>query len=240
MFSDLLLKKFKIKVAGDEGDNQDPPKDPPKDPPADLPKKEDDDKNEGDEEEDDDGKLDLDSLPKSAQKLIKNLRSENAKHRTKNNNLMTKQEKLDKVLKTLSGEEGDDEDPETKLEALQQNYSSVATKNAILELALENGVNGAENYEYFEFLMSKKINSLEEGEEMTEEDVEEIVTKCSKGAGNKANTSTKTGEQGKKPDEKADEVTQEEFNKMGMVQKSRLYQSNPELYNKLMKGFTGR
>lgn len=231
MFSDLLLKKFKIRFAGDEGeDKQDPPQDPPKD---------DKDKQDNPDDKEKDDKLDLESLPKSAQDYIKSLRSENAKHRTKNNNLLTKQEKLDKALKLLSGED-DDEDPAVKLETLQKDYSDTVTKNAILELALENGVSGAENFEYFEFLMSKKINSLEEGEEMTEEDVEEIVSKCSKGAGNKANTSTKTGGKDKKPDEQADEVTQEEFNQMGMVQKSKLYQSNPELYNKLMKGFTGR
>lgn len=243
MWTESILKKFRIRIAGDEGTNDDQP--------ADDPGKTNDDpgknktNNEGGEqddppEDDDDDEPDFDSLDEKTKKFIKKLRDENRTRRTENNKLSTRMEKFEKGMKAMFGDDDDDVDPEEALKSLQGEYESSVNENAILRLALENGVSGAENMEYFEFLMSKKLNSLEEGEEMTEEDLDEILEKCSKGAG-KANTSTNdSGKGGKGPGKNSDEVTQEEFDKMGMVQKSKLYTSNPELYNKLMANSTMR
>lgn len=225
MFTDLLLSKFTIKKSGDEGTKTDPKVDPKDNKPED--------EQDDSEGEDDDG-LALDSLDEKTKKYIKKLRDENAKRRTESNNLTTKMEKMEKGFKAMFGEEDDDTDPEEKVKTLSSQYESVVTENAILKLALENGIVGAENIEYFEFQMSKKLNSLQEGEEMTDEDLAEILGKCSKaGVKKPADTSVK-GDKDKKPDSKPDEVTQEEFDKMGMIQKSNLYLKNPDLYKKLM------
>lgn len=233
MWTEFLLSKFKLRIAGDDGGNeQDPPKgdeDPSdQDPPKDPPKKDDDD--------DEDDKLDFDSLDDKTKKYIKKLRQEAKDRRTESNKLSTRMEKFEKGFKAMFGDEDDDTDPEESLKSLQGQFESSVSENAILRLAISNGISGEEGLEYFEFLMSKRLNSLEEGEELTEDDLEDIISKCSKGAGaGKANTSTKGDSKGNKgPDKNNDEVTQEEFDKMGMMAKSKLYEKNPELYNKLM------
>lgn len=223
---------FKIRFAGDEGaKGSGNPDDQNQD---DKTKK--DDKGSGNPDDlGDDDKQDFDQLPTWAQKQIKDLRKENATHR---NNLKTTNDRLDKFekgFKSMFGEEDDNSDPVAKLQSAQTNLEAVATRNAILEIGIQHGVSGSENMEYFEFLMSKHLNSLQEGEEMSDEDLEAIVAKCSgsKGQG-PANSSTGDNGKGKAPDKKSGETTQEEFNKMTIVEKTRLYQKNPDLYNKLM------
>ncbi len=237
MFSDGILNFFKLRVSGDEGDggtgdqgdgNQ-----------GDKGSKgenggDGDSGNQGDQG--DDGKFEISDLPAGAQKLIKDLRSESAKHRTNNNNLTTRLDKFESGLKNLFGEGGDDQTTEEKLDALQGNYESSVTRNAILELALDNGISGKENVEYFEFLMNKAMSNLKEGEELSAETLESIVSQSTPSKGNATTSTKKDGTQGKGPDENNDEVTQEEFNKMGMTQKSMLYRTKPELYKKLLAG----
>lgn len=227
MWTESILKKFRIKTAG-EGTEED-----------DKSPVEDDTKPE-DEDESDDGP-ELSKLDDKTQKYIKKLRDENAKRRKDFNNMSSKMEKMEKGFKAMFGEE-DDTDPTEALTALKGQFETSVSENAILRLAVENGISGVENLEYFEFLMSKKLNALEEGEEMTEEDLDEILAKCSKGVGRKADTSTKDAGKGggKDPGKGGDEVTQEEFDKMSIMQKSLLYNKNPALYEKLMKNSTMR
>lgn len=224
MWTELLLRKFNLRTAGDEGE-------------------EDKDEEVKDDQKDEDGDDDqADLSPEEYKKIIKGLRAENAKRRLKEKTQTEKMSKFEKALKVLGGED-EDENPEAQLDVMSQNYQSAVTRNAILELALENGISGSENLEYFEFLMGKALGSLEEGEEMTEDQLEEILTKCSKKGAGPANTSTKdSGVKGGKKlgDDKNTEVTQEEFNKMGITQKSLLFQKNPELYKKLMANSTVR
>lgn len=235
MWTESILKKFRIKNAGDDDPETDKDKEKDKKP-VDDPEDQDKDK-----DEDDDGP-DFDSLDDKTKKYIKKLRDENKSRRTETNNLTTKMEKFEKGFKAMFGDEEDDKDPEQVLNTLKGQFESSVSENAILRLAVENGISGVENLEYFEFLMAKKLNSLEEGEEMTEEDLDDILSKCSKGAGGKANTSTKDAGKGggKDPGKSGDEVTQEEFNKMTITQKSNLYNKNPALYEKLMKNSTMR
>lgn len=235
MWTESILNKFKLRVSGDDGGNDDPPADPPNDPPQDPPN---DPPGDDDDDDDDDDELDFDSLDDKTKKMIKKLRGENKKRRTENNNLSTKLEKFEKGLKSLFGNDDDDADPEEQLETVTGQYQSAVTENSILRLAVANGISGEENLEYFEFLMSKRLNSLEEGEELDEDDLEEIISKISaKSNGGKATTSTKDGGKGGKgPGKDSDEVTQEEFDKMGITAKSKLYEKNPSLYEKLRAG----
>ena len=224
MLSDFLFKKFPIRVAGDQGDGEGEKE------------KEKGSQGTGDNEDEDEDDQDEDLSPEEYKKQIKKLRAENAKHRLGNKALNEKMSKFEKVFKAFSGDD-EEVDPEEQLGQVTHQYEAAVTRNAILELALENGISGKDNLEYFEFLMSKTLNSLDEGEEMTEEQLEEILSKCSK-AGGKGKATTSTNDKGKgdkDPDQTNDEVTQEEFDSMGMMQKSKLYQTNKALYEKLMK-----
>lgn len=232
MWTETLLKKFKLKTAGeDDSGNQD-----------DSENNNDDDQNLDDSGDDQDDSSDGDDdsegelSAEDYQKQIKKLRAENAKHRSRNKALGEKMGKFEKAFKAFNGDD-DDENPEQKLDAVTQNYESAVTRNAVLELALENGISGREHLEYFEFLMGRALDSLEEDEELSEEALEEILAKCSKQGGtSKANTSTSgKGKGNRSPGSgKDDQVSQEEFDKMGIMAKSKLYQKNPELYNTLM------
>lgn len=238
MFSDSILSLFRLRVSGDEGSGDSGNQNS-----DDQNNNNSNDGNGGDQgsgnndDQGNDGKFEISDLPQGAQKLIKDLRAENAKHRTSNNNLSTEMEKFKTGLKGLFGEGDDDVDPAKQLETVTGNYESAVTRNAILELAVENGISGKENLEYFEFLMNKSLSSLKEGEEMTEETLAEIVAQSVPTKG-PANTSTKNDGDNDNggADDKDDEVTQEEFNKMGMTQKSLLYRQKPELYKKLLAG----
>ncbi len=233
MWTDSILKQFRIKVAGED---EKTPEEIEAERLAAEKAKKDDDEEEDDEEDDDedDDRPDLESLDDKTKKYIKKLRGENAKRRTDHNVMTSKMEKWEKGLKSMFGDDEDETPPEQKLEAMSGQYESAVTENAILKLALENGITGAENVEYFEFQMGKILGSLEEGEEMTEEQLDEVLAKCSR-SGGKANTSTKdSGKGGKGPEKKDGETTQAEFDKMGISQKSLLYGKSPELYNKLM------
>ena len=180
-----LIEDLRMKMCGDDGGDdpgktkvpQDDPDnkngngddDPGKKPPGDDPNK-----NNGD----DDDKLDFDSLDPKTQKYIKSLRNENKERRTEFNKMSARMETFEKGLKKLFGGEDDDTgSPEEKLEAASSQLNSSVTENIILKLALSNGITGEENVEYFQFLMNKKLESLEEGEEVSDEDVEEIISK---------------------------------------------------------------
>lgn len=227
MLTESILNKFRIRVSGedDNGAQGDPETKPEGESGTD-----DHENHENNNEED---SFSIDDLPASAQKYIKDLRSENAKRRKDFNNMSTRMERFEKGFKSMFGEEEDDIDPETKLDALSGHYESAISENAILRLAVENGISGGENIEYFEFLMNKSLDSLDEGEEMTEEMLNDVISKIQ--AKGKANTSFQKSESGNSPRKGNAEVSQEEFDRMGMVQKSNLYLKNPELYNKLMQ-----
>jgi hypothetical protein len=236
MWTESLLKKFNLRVSGDDGGDDDDDDDAGNNDDNGKKGGNDDDGSGGDDDDDDgDDDPDDDLTPEEYKKQIKKLRAENAKRRLKEKKNAEKMNKFEKALKVLGGDD-DDDDPDKKLDAITSDYESAVTRTAVLELALENGISGSENLEYFEFLMGKALNSLDEGDEMTEEQLEEILEKCSaKGGGEKANTSTRDKGKGKKKPEgdQNGEVTQEEFDKMGMMGKSALYQKNPELYEKL-------
>lgn len=180
------------------------------------------------------GSNDVGALPEWAQKELKDLRGEAAKYRTQNKTLSERLGKLETGLKGIFGEdEGDDEDPSEKVKVLSQVTQNLEVKNAMLQIALENGI-GTDDYEFFEFKMGKALEALEEGQEMTEEELSEIISGIrTKGGKGVASSSTKDGT--KPPPAKDGEVTQEEFNRMTITQKSKLYQTNPALYEKLIK-----
>lgn len=185
----------------------------------------------GKKDGDDPGPGDKEFSPE-AQKIIKDLRTENAKRRTDNNNFKTRMEKIEGGLKSMFDDD-DESTPEEKLKKVSDDKDQLAVRNSLMSIAIENGI-GKDDYEYFEFLMSKRLGKLEEGQELSEEDLDSVLDSIkSRKAG--ADTSTGDGGGGKPPAGGASEVTQAEFDKMGITAKSLLYQQKPDLYNKLAK-----
>lgn len=180
------------------------------------------------------GSLDLSKLPQEVQDLVKGLRSESAKHRTEKNNLATELEKLKNGFKAVFGDEQDQDTPEVKLQNLSAVAQQLEMKNAMLELAYEHGI-GKDQREFFEFQMSKALDSLADGEEMTEEQLQEIIAKV-KPIGSKGNGNTSVDDKnaGKKDPAGQTGTTLEQFMAMSITQKSKLYSEKPDVYNALM------
>lgn len=180
----------------------------------------------------------VENLPQEAQDLIKGLRQENADFRTKKNNLSTRLENIENGFKQMfGGEEGQEQlSPEQKIEQLQGGYESLSYENAVMGLAYENGI-PMENYEYFNFLMDKQVNGLEEGQELSEDQLLEVIQKA-KGFNatmDDSNTSVDGANGNNDPQGQQGEITLDQFAKMGMVEKSELYRKSPAIYNQLIK-----
>lgn len=186
-----------------------------------------------------DDKLDVSTLPQSAQDLIKSLRGESADHRTKNNNLNTRLEKMETGLKAMFGDDGDGQDltPEQQISQLQSSVENSSYENAVQGMAYEAGIPHG-NFEYFQFLMQKEVGGLEEGQELSEETLAEIVGKAKGFAGSNINDSNSTvteNDKGKQNPDQNGEVSLDAFVKMSVTQKSELYTKSPEVYNSLFK-----
>ena len=133
----------------------------------------------------------------------------------------------------------EEEKPEEKIKTLTAANQGLDFRRAVLEAAVEHGI-GKESIDFFEFLISKAASELDEGEELPDEKMLEIVAKCKKGSGEsgkgKGDTSVGNGGKGEpNPDKnKAGDVTLSKFLKMTVVQKSELYTKNRELYESLV------
>ena len=188
----------------------------------------------GDEGEDDS----IYSDPKKAAELVKSLRNENAKHRTKNKELGSKlaamEGTLGKLKKAFGGEEDDESDPAEKVAELSTANERLTMELHLRDIARESGV-PAEREKYFRFLLAEKLEGLEEGQELGEEDIAEAVKAATDGfAPKKTSTGVKPGAgDTPNPDSTSGEVSVDQFAKMNLGEKSALYIKNPDLYNKL-------
>lgn len=181
------------------------------------------------------GKLDLTTLPKEVQDLIGDLRKENAKYRTEGKKTSDRLSQIEAALKKVTGDGEDEETPEQKLSKLSNLHEAAEVRSSMLEIALGNGIT-KDQFEYFEFLMSKKLSALEEDGELEESDLEEIIGKVKAGQKREAGNTSVDDDKSKQknPGGSSEEVTLDQFTKMGMIQKSKLYNEKPELYNKLV------
>lgn len=183
------------------------------------------------------GSFDLSKMPQEVQDLVKGLRSENAKFRTEKKSLADRLDKMESGFKSIFGDEKDQETPEQKLQNLSASHQALEMKNALLEIAIDNGI-AKDQREYFEFLMSKALDSLEDDGELSEEEFEAILSKVksagnggSKGAGNTSVDDKNAGN--KNPDGKTG-TTLEQFMAMSITQKSKLFSEKPDAYNALL------
>ena len=169
---------------------------------------------------------------------IKKLRDENATHRNKSKDLASKlklseQQKKD-VLKAI-GIEDESEKPEEKINKLTATTQQLEFDRAILESALEHGI-GKDDLKYYKYLMSDAVSQLKEGEELSDEQLAEILAEAKKGRSKgAANTTVGKGKSGKEepPPGNSKEVTLDQFCKMSITEKSNLYLKNPDKYAEL-------
>jgi hypothetical protein len=195
------------------------------------------DKGAGQSEDDGKGGESEDSkLDPKVQKMLKDLRDENAKHRTKNKELGAQSAKLKQALVEAGIIQDDEEAPEEKVKALSQENNSLAVKSALLEAAVEHGV-PKDSLKYFSFLVSDRMSQLQDGEEVTEEEIASLASEAKARSASKSGVqNSSVGNSGKgtpNPGGKGD-VTVDQFVRMNMGEKSKIFTENPALYDKLM------
>jgi hypothetical protein len=185
------------------------------------------------EDEDDLGKWE----PSKVKDYVKKLRNENKSYRQRARGLEERLGSIETGLKKVFGMENDEKvDPEAQIHELTRVNHMKDVRLAILETAVQAGITGQDNIEYFEFLVGKKLGSLEENEEMTDEEIQEIAQKVLGNSGNgRMKNSTITHENGKPTSSGSETVTLDQFMKMSVLAKSELYRTNENLYTKLMK-----
>lgn len=194
------------------------------------------DKNAGDKgDKGGDGGFDISKLDPVAQKVIKDLRSENATARTKNRELGESHSKLKKALVEAGIIEDDSQEPEEKIKTLSAATDQLSVRNAILEAAVEHGI-GRDGLDYFTFLVEKRASQLEDGEELSEADVEALAKEARGKTGGSTGT-TSVGAGGKNgsapPPGESGAVTLESFLKMSITEKSALYNKDKPSYDRL-------
>lgn len=182
--------------------------------------------------------LDEKKLDAKTQAHIAKLRKEAAGHRTKAKDLASqlgKSEEKTKAILKAAGIELEAENPTEQLKIAQAESQQLAFRTAILESAVENDI-AKDQVEFFEFLVSKEAAALKDGEELSEEKMAEIVKKVKAGGGGKGSANSSVGAGGGKkppPKENEGEITLEKFTRMTMTEKSKLYETNVDLYTTL-------
>lgn len=199
-------------------------------------------KQEEDEDQDDESKPDESKWDKSTAAYIKKLRKEAADNRTKKKDLASQlkdsEEKRKAILKA-AGIEDESEKPEEKLKTAVSANEGLAFENAVMQHALKNGV-GSDQLKYFQFLVADRISTLEEGEELSEDEIAELAKQARKAGGKgPANTGVGNGGKGGTTPPPAGngggEVTLGKFVRMNMGEKEKFYRENPDAYKSLMK-----
>lgn len=176
--------------------------------------------------------LDVEKLPDNVKSLIKSLRDENAKHRTKNKDLSDGQGKLKKALVDAGIIEDDEAAPEEKIKGLSMELQGSQMRTALLEAAVEHDVPKGQ-LKYFQFLIAERLEMLEDDGELTQEDIAAIAVEARKVAGGSSQgsgASSSAGTKGAPPAGGDGRVTQEQFDSMGILEKSELYVKQPDLY----------
>lgn len=183
-----------------------------------------------------DGKVE--DLPPWAQKLVKDLRKENADHRTKNKGFEDRFNKLEAGLKGLFGGDNDDKlTPEQRVEQLTEAAQQAEMKNAVLLLAMENGI-ATDKIDYLGYKINQAMASLDDGQELPDEELAKIVKEV-KGLGGgspgkgKADSSVDDKDANNKDPNSSKGVTLDEFINMGVMAKSELYRKDKATYDRL-------
>jgi hypothetical protein len=176
-------------------------------------------------------KFDLSNLDPGVQKYIKSLRQEAASHRTTANQVKAQFEDLQGRIQSVFGGEEESIDPQEAVVQLQSATQELSFKNAILSEAVNHGI-PATGIPYFEFLIQQATMELEEGEELSQDTMSGILAEVKQKSGPMMmQSSVKTPQSA--PDTRG-EMTVQQFSKLGMSERTKLYQTNPQKYADLM------
>lgn len=184
-------------------------------------------------------------------KYIEGLRSESARYRTSAKTSKDRISNIENDLGNFKKKIGQalgfetDEDPEEKAAQLADHNQQLQFESACKDLAIDNGISGRDQSDYFQFLMAKAAEDLGENEEIDEETIDELVTKTKQAFGNKSQSTTvgnkatdgkngKPAGNGEPPPAKGNgDVSVQEFARMTITEKSKLYGDTPDVYKKL-------
>jgi hypothetical protein len=177
------------------------------------------------------------SDPAKAKELAKSLRAESAKYRTKSKDLESKlssmEATLGKLKQALNLGDDEEESPEEKVKQLSEQAIVLQTELAIRDLAAEHEIPN-QQIKYFKFLMAEKFNALGDGEELSEEALNEVIAEVRKGGNGKSGINgTGVHSDGKPNPDAGSGLTLDRFMKMSPAEKSLIYQKDPTTYNKL-------
>lgn len=172
-------------------------------------------------------------------KYIESLRKENAKYRTDAKDARAKLNSVEKAIGAVG-----DETPEAKAARVTQENETIAFDNAVLSNAVEHGVS-KDSMKYFKYLLAEAAGELKEGEELPEAKIAAIAAEAkAKGVKVAANTTVTSAAGGTATPAPASgsgpALTPEIFAAMGFNEKCKLYESNPTLYESLMKQATAK
>lgn len=184
--------------------------------------------------------------PEDMKKVIKSLRAENAKARTKGKSQEDSTKSLLEQINSIKTHLGikDEADPAEQVKSLKSTNENLELELSLTQLARAHSI-PVEQDDYFRFLMSKEISKLEksgeDGQELSEDAINSVVEEVKKVSSFKAakpnNNSTGVGDgDGGKPNGGSnDALTVEQFAKMSMAEKSKLFTDNKAEYDRLFK-----
>lgn len=171
---------------------------------------------------------------------IAKLRKENGDRRTKSKDLEGQLNaltgKFSKVMEHL-GIKDQEADPAEALKQVTSQAEEFQMEASFQHLARVHNI-PVENDDYFRFLLGKKLDSLEEGQEVTDEDLAAIVQQVAAVSGQKksstgVNANGGNGKPPPPPNSDNGDVTAEKFKKMSTLEKSHLYTKDPQAYERL-------
>ena len=185
----------------------------------------------------------IEKFPEEAQKIIKELREENANRRVKNKEIEEKATKMekqftelqDKLTKVFGGGKETEEKPEELAAKLKKETEKVKNQQRFISLAYENNIK-KENIDYFRYLVEQSERTLTDGQELPKQALDDIVKKVNAVSGSNKNTTSAGGDPPKGEGAgttNVSSVTLDEFKKMSLLERSNLYHSSAEVYNKL-------
>lgn len=174
---------------------------------------------------------------------IKDLRKENASYRTKAKESQLKVSELSErfnnfemgMKQMLGISEGDKISPEERVQHLSQTVESLQFDSAINEIFIERGVTGGiKGKKYLSFLMQEAASELNEGEELTDAKLDEIVSQVQATFKSGSSQTSVNGSGIPPADEKNSTLTPEAFARMSLADKTTLYSKNKSQYDTLM------
>jgi len=176
-----------------------------------------------------------------ALKVIGDLRKENASLRTSSKSQADDlKAQLDGIKKHLGMKEN--EDPKEQLQKLSTNLEEMEMELTLSQLARTHGV-PVEDDEYFRFKIGKKLDSLKENEELSEDAIKEVMEDVKKYSGfrnQKPNNNSSGVNDGKGGsgnggggDGRTDQMTAEDFVQLKFHEQQKLFLENKAEYDRL-------